>query len=242
MDAGWCWQIEHEHFINRGYVYSSAFISDEAALQEFLQKNPKVTSAPRLVKFRSGRYEQSWIGNVYGVGNAAGFVEPLEATALQVICIEASSLADSLLDCLCEPAPTMKKLYNRYINDRWDDIRNFLAIHYKFNTRLDTPFWRACREDSALHGAQAVVDWYRENGPSVLAGYMLVNKSNSFRMDAFLTLLVGQNVPHNKPYDPPPREKDFWTKYCKDLAAEAERGMSVSEALQAIRRPGVQWA
>src|SRR5262249_55670710 len=27
MDAGWCWQIEHEFRINRGYVYSSAFIS-----------------------------------------------------------------------------------------------------------------------------------------------------------------------------------------------------------------------
>ena len=23
MDAGWAWQIEHEHHINRGYVYSS---------------------------------------------------------------------------------------------------------------------------------------------------------------------------------------------------------------------------
>jgi len=32
MNAGWCWQIEHEHFINRGYVYSSSFISDEDAL------------------------------------------------------------------------------------------------------------------------------------------------------------------------------------------------------------------
>jgi tryptophan halogenase len=31
MDAGWCWQIEHENWINRGYVYSSRFLSDEAA-------------------------------------------------------------------------------------------------------------------------------------------------------------------------------------------------------------------
>ena len=35
MDAGWCWQIEHEHHINRGYVYGSAFISDEEAEAEF---------------------------------------------------------------------------------------------------------------------------------------------------------------------------------------------------------------
>src|SRR6185503_10571860 len=50
MDAGWCWQIEHEHWLNRGYVYSSKFISDDAAREEFLRKNPKVTTEPRIVK------------------------------------------------------------------------------------------------------------------------------------------------------------------------------------------------
>lgn len=242
MDAGWCWQIEHEHFINRGYVYSAAFLSDEAALAEFQRKNPKAATPPRVVKFRSGRYARSWVGNVVGVGNAAGFVEPLEATALQVIAVEASALAEALLDSLGEPTPTLIELYNRYNAQQWDDIRDFLAVHYKFNTRLDTPFWRACRADTALHGAQPIVDWYRENGPSVLAGAILVHPSNSFRLDGFLALLVGQNVPHQKPYDPPPREREIWRQHCQTLAAEAARGMDVKEALRAIRAPGLQWA
>ena len=42
MNSGWCWQIEHDHRINRGYVYSSAFISDAEAEEEFRRKNPKV--------------------------------------------------------------------------------------------------------------------------------------------------------------------------------------------------------
>ena len=50
------WQIKHEHFINRGYVYSSNFISDDDALEEFRRKNPSLATEPRLVKFRSGRY------------------------------------------------------------------------------------------------------------------------------------------------------------------------------------------
>src|SRR5206468_4394605 len=154
MDAGWCWQIEHEHFINRGYVYSSKFISDNAALEEFLRKNAKVATQPRVVKFRSGRCERSWVGNVVGVGNAVGFVEPLEATALQVICVEVSTLADSLLDSLCEPTPTLIRLYNDYNARAWDDIRDFLAVHYKFNTRVNSTFWQACRNDTALHSAQ----------------------------------------------------------------------------------------
>lgn len=136
MDAGWCWQIEHENWINRGYVHASSFISHQAALDEFLRKNPKVSNEPRLVKFSSDRYARNWVGNVVGIGNAVGFVEPLEATALQVICVESYTLADALIDSLCEPTPTLIKLYNDYNARAWDDIRDFLAVHYKFNTRL----------------------------------------------------------------------------------------------------------
>lgn len=242
MDSGWAWQIEHENFINRGYVYSSRFISDEAAQEELLRKNPKISTTPRVVKFRSGRYARHWVGNVVAIGNSAGFVEPLEATALQVICVEVSTLADALLDSLYEPNPSIVKLYNRYNGEQWDDIRNFLAVHYKFNTRLDTPFWRACRNDTALHGAEDIVEFYRDNGPSVLAGAALVHPSNSFKMDGYMALLVGQNVPHNKPYNAPATEREAWRKHCQALAADARKGMGVKEALDAIRAPGVKLA
>ena len=72
MDAGWCWRIDHETFINRGYVYSSRFISDDEARAEFLRKNPKAPADARVVKFRSGRFARPWVGNVIGIGNAAG--------------------------------------------------------------------------------------------------------------------------------------------------------------------------
>jgi tryptophan halogenase len=243
MDAGWCWQIDHEQVIHRGYVYGSAFISDEAAREEFLRKNPKVNPAEVWqVKFRSGRYDRSWVGNVVAIGNSAGFVEPLESTALQVICVECSSLTDALRDCQCEPTPTLIKLYNRYNGDQWDDIRNFLAVHYKFNTRYDTPFWQAVRADAKLHGAEPIVEWYQENGPSVLAGNVLVHSSNSFRMDGFLALLVGQRVPYQRVNEPSPMEQKFWLTYRQGLVAEAQRAMSSEEALHALRTPGLKWA
>jgi len=242
MDAGWCWQIEHENWINRGYVYASNFISDTDALGEFLRKNPKVANEPRVVKFRSGRYARNWVGNVVGIGNAAGFVEPLEATALQIICVEASTLADALLDSLCAPTPTLIKLYNDYNARAWDDIRDFLAIHYKFNTRLDTPFWRACRNDTRLHGAEFLVEFYRENGPSVVAGAQLLHPSNYFEMDGYLALLVGQSVPHGKPFTPPPSEAKIWRDRCATWAHEARRALDVKQCLEAIRKPGMKWS
>ena len=244
MDAGWCWQIEHENFINRGYVYSATFLDDDAARAEFLRKNPQVTTEPRVVRFRSGRLARNWVGNVVGVGNAVGFVEPLEATALQVICVEASTLADGLLDSQLEPTPTLVELYNRFNGQAWDDIRDFLAVHYRFNTRLDTPFWRACRHDTALHGAEFLVKFYEENGPSVIAGAQLLHASNSFGMDGYLALLVGQNVPHGKPYAASEAEARMWRDKCRLWGAEAARGLDVRQCLAATRGRGAQetWA
>jgi tryptophan halogenase len=240
MDAGWCWQIEHEHWINRGYVYSSRFLSDEEALAEFRRKNPRIANEPRLVKFRSGRYEKLWQGNVVGIGNAAGFVEPLEATALQVICVEVSTLADSLVDSLQEPTPTIIELYNQYNTGSWDDIRDFLAVHYAFNQRLDTPFWRACRAETDLAGAARIVDYFKENGPSVLPGPILIHPSNSFGIDGYLTMLVGQQVPHGKPYAPTAAEKAVWKQRIEGYGQHARRGLSVAESLALLRQRGVK--
>jgi tryptophan halogenase len=240
MDAGWCWQIEHEHWINRGYVYSSRFLSDEEALVEFRRKNPRLANEPRLVKFRSGRYERMWQGNVVGIGNAAGFVEPLEATALQVICVETSTLADTLMDSERKPTPTIIELYNEFNTSGWDDIRDFLAVHYAFNGRLNTPFWQTCRSETDLGGAARIVQFFRENGPSVLPGPALVHPANSFGMDGYLTLLVAQEVPHGKPYTPTPAEKAIWSHRMAGYGQHARQGFTVAETLKLIRTHGVK--
>src|SRR5260370_41762422 len=96
MDAGWSWRIDHEKLINRGYVYSSDFISDDAAETEFRRKNPKVQKT-RGVKFRTGRLRRSWVKNVVAIGNAGGVGEPLEATAIAAICGQTRMLACALV-------------------------------------------------------------------------------------------------------------------------------------------------
>ncbi len=240
MDAGWCWQFEHEHWINRGYVYASRFISDEDALAEFRRKNPKLVNEPRLVEFRSGRRAALWQGNVVGIGNAAGFVDPLQATALQSVCVGASTLADALLDSLQEPPPTIIHLYNRYNTSAWDDIRDFLAVHYAFNQRLDTPFWRACRSETGLAGAARIVDYFKENGPSTLPGPLLLHQANLFGIDGYLTMLVGQQVPHGKPCTPAAGEMAVWKQRIEGYGQHAQRGLTVTECLALVRRHGIK--
>jgi len=238
MDAGWCWQIEHENWINRGYVYSSAFISDEEALAELMRKNPKIANQPRVVRFRSGRRARNWIGNVVGVGNSVGFVEPLEATALQVITQEVSTLADALTDSLGLPGPLMFKLYNKYNTEGWDDIRDFLAVHHAFNTRLDTPYWQHCRRETDLAGAAPVVEWYQENGPSALVKGILIPETNQFGFEGYLALFVGQKVPYQRAYEATPAERKAWRDRVRANGENAGKCLTVKESLNALRKAG----
>ena len=211
MNAGWCWQIEHEFWINRGYVFSSDFISDEDAEAEFRAKNPKVDKT-RLVRFRSGRYERSWVNNVVAIGNASGFVEPLEATGLGLICSQAQALVEMLIAADMHIDPSLVKHYELRLNRSWEQIVNFLAVHYRFNTRLDTPYWRACQNDTELGWAEDVVDCYCAVGPSVVVRETLLEYHDQFGMEGYLTMLVGQAVPYKNPYRPTDAERANWSR------------------------------
>ena len=241
MNSGWSWQIEHEHHINRGYVYSSQAITDEDAAAEFLARNPKVPQEPRVVRFKTGRYRRIWVDNVVAIGNAAGFVEPLEATSLMVVCSECESLIDMLLHCTLEPTPTVRALFNKLVEGTWDDIRDFLALHYKLNTRLDTPFWRHCRSDTDLGHLGDLLEYYGENGPTGFARYTLRSAENNFGIEGYLVMLVGNRYPYRAKYHPSAAELQTWEAHRARFTAQARAGMDVREALSYVRHPGWRW-
>ena len=234
MTTGWCWRIDHETRINRGYVYSSSFISDEQAEREFREKNPKVKMT-RVVPFRTGRYRNFWVKNVVGVGNAGGFVEPLEATALAEICQEAHGLAQALIETDRQPRTLTIDRYNRRIARRWDDIRDFLGVHYRFNTHFDNAFWRACRADVDIGAGAEIVDFYREHGPTGLFQLDLVHYDNQFGLEGYWSLLVGQKVPYRTTYTPTAEERAKWETIRSTFKAGAQNGYTVKDLLDAIR-------
>jgi len=241
MDAGWAWQIEHEHHINRGYVYSSQAISDDEAAAEFKRKNPKVPESPRIVKFRSGRYRRLWVDNVVAIGNSGGFVEPLEATALMVVCAECADLIQALMHCMFKPTPSMRTFYNNHVTGAWDEIRDFLALHYKVNTRLDTPFWQHCREDTDVSRLEAFFEFYEENGPTGLSRYMLPREGGNFGVEGWLVHMVGNSVPYRARHEATKAERLTWERHRADFAAIAQRSLTVRQALDIIRDPGWTW-
>ena len=193
MDAGWCWQIEHENRINRGYVYSSDFISDEEAEREFRAKNPKV-GPTRIVRFVSGRYQRGWVKNVVAIGNASGFVEPLEATAPG-----RDRDAEPTAGRRRWSTPTASRArrrcaaYNHYHAPNWDGIRGFLA-----STTGSTPGWTRRSGGTAARrptwpAPRPIVEYYRENGPDGLLGTDAAHAGrDQFGISGYVALLAGR--------------------------------------------------
>ena len=240
MSSGWCWQIEHEERINRGYVYASSFVTDEQAEREFRAGNPLIEDTS-VVHFRSGRFERAWCKNVVAIGNSAGFVEPLEATAIGAICTASKALAETLAEAGDNLNDTLRRAYNRYHARNWDSIADFLAVHYKFNNQLDTEFWRCARRYVDLRGAAEIVDYYLENGPSQLWRVTLEDTLCRFRLDGYYTLLVGQKVPHKRMQVPTLKEREAWQKLQKAIVVHTQQALSVPEALARVHADEWQW-
>jgi tryptophan halogenase len=231
MNHGWCWRIDFHDLVTRGYVHSSAFCSIDEAMREMKEKNPQLGDDLRVLKFPSGRYENFWVGNVAGIGNASGFVEPLEATALHMIVEQSHFLSLALADGGMRVVPAIRQVENARIGRLWDDIRNFLALHYRFNRKLDTPFWRHCQETVDLAGAAPLVEYYQAAGPSALISGLL-DPVSMFNVHGYLLLLLGQQVPTVAGSPTSPQQVAAWRGLRDLFRKEAEASLPMRTALE----------
>jgi MFS family permease len=195
----------------------------------------------RTVRFRSGRYERPWVKNVVAIGNAFGFVEPLEATALGMICHFAQTVAMLLHDGDCAPRATQRNLANELLARAFDNIRWFLSIHYKFNDRLDTPFWRDCRSQVDFSGAAHAVEFFQENGPTPLLTSPVLDPNDPFGAEGYLSILVGLRVPYQQTYSPSEQDKKTWSANRTAFRHLADQAVGIEEAFQRLTSPEWKW-
>ena len=236
MEAGWCWQLDLQRSIDRGYVYSSTFISDEQAEAEFRRKCPEVQSVRKL-QFTSGRYERGWVKNVVAVGAAEAYVEPLANTELGIVAARSQLLSEILVETGRQVPSAHIKLYNRHYARMWDSVRRFLALNYKFNTRLETAFWQAARKDVDIVGGETIVQYFQQCGPSSLWAPLLIDAVDIFGPGGYLTLMVGMKVPTRAKYEVNPQEKAAWESEIQKYKSAARSGVSIPEALAAAVAP-----
>lgn len=163
LSNGWCWKIPLTNRFGNGYVYSSDFINSEQAETELRQHLNMMESEHncRHLKMKVGCLETHWQNNCVGLGLAQGFIEPLEATALHLvqICIE------MFIDDFSAGNFTQQfqSQYNQKVTERFERVRDYIVAHYKINTRNDSEYWRANRNNPHLSESliQLLEVWYR---------------------------------------------------------------------------------
>ena len=140
--AGWIWDIGLVKRRGVGYVYSSRYTSDdqaEQALRDYI--GPAIDDlSPRKIPIQSGHRKLFWKKNCVAVGLAAGFLEPLEASALVLVELSAAMLAEQM-PASRDVMDIVAKRFNETFLYRWDRIIDFLKLHYILSKRTDNAFW-----------------------------------------------------------------------------------------------------
>lgn len=170
LKCGWAWSIPLSTRYGNGYVYSSKYISDEAAEKELRAHigDTCLDFPARIIKMRLGRNEQHWHKNVLAVGLSQGFIEPLEATALMLIQHTVESFISYFDNMLSENKPLMvqQESYNTNLNEVFDSIKDYIVAHYRLNTRTDSQYWCDNR-DNTEHSARLTAlfnSWDKADG------------------------------------------------------------------------------
>ncbi len=143
---GWVWDIGLPTRRGVGHVYSSAHTTDdaaEAALRRYVQHTggPADMLAPRKLSFQPGYRQKFWHHNCVVIGLSAGFVEPLEASALALVELSAAMLSEEM-PATRAAMDIVARRFNSSFTYRWERVIDFLKLHYALTRRSDTAYWR----------------------------------------------------------------------------------------------------
>jgi tryptophan 7-halogenase len=109
----------------------------------------------RSINITCGYRREFWVGNCVAVGLSAGFLEPLEASAIVMIELAAKSIAE-LLPGFRNGLPQAGRIFNEMFRHRWQRIVEFLKLHYALSKRTE-PFW--------VDNRQALPDYWHQHFP-----------------------------------------------------------------------------
>lgn len=170
--AGWLWDIGLPTRRGVGCVYSSRFMDDgeaDTVLRDYVRKIAGDAAAsalsPRLLPFRSGHRAEFWRGNCVAIGLSAGFLEPLEASAIVMIELSMRALIENF-PTAPETMPIHARRFNALFRQHWERVIEFLKLHYILSERTE-PYWLAHRDPATMPSRLAdLVALWRHQPPS----------------------------------------------------------------------------
>ncbi len=161
--GGWQWRIPLQHRVGNGYVFCSRHLSEDEAMST-LKENVEgpALAEPRLLPFRTGIRRRIWNRNVFCLGLASGFLEPLESTSIYLVQRGLQYLLGSFPQAV--PNLALQENVNQRNRAHWDHIRDFIVLHYKLNKREGEPFWDECRHMAVPDSLTETIELFRQTG------------------------------------------------------------------------------
>lgn len=191
LEAGWSWRVPLFNRIGTGYVFSSAHKTDDEAREEFiahLGKSGK-DAEPRVIPMRVGRTRNGWVKNCVAIGLSGGFIEPLESTAIHMIDTGLRWLVSYFPDR--DFAAPLRDRYNKLNGKLYDEVRDFICLHYALGNRTDTQYWLDAREALEVPDSLAEnIELWKHGLP---APYDLEFES-TFPVSTYQAVLMGKRV------------------------------------------------
>jgi len=184
---GWRWRIPLQSRTGNGYVFCEEYCSHDEAVALLLKK---ITGAPlgdpRLLRFRTGKREKMWHRNCVAIGLSSGFLEPLESTSIYLIMRAALNLVQLLPGR--DHCQATEDEYNRLMDIEYENIRDFIVMHYCTSRRDDSPFWQSWRSRLIPESLQAKLSLYKSRGQ------LVHNDLDLFACDSWHAVLTGMGV------------------------------------------------
>lgn len=185
--VGWQWRIPLQHRVGNGLVYCSRYINDDDAKKLLLENlEGVVRTAPRLIKFRTGRAIKQWNKNCVAIGLSSGFLEPLESTSLHLIQTGIVRLIRMFPGGEINQSEVDE--YNRHSQYEYERIRDFIILHYHVTQRNDSAFWNYCRTMSIPETLARKINVYK-NTTSVFK-----EQDELFHEGSWQQVMLGQGI------------------------------------------------
>ncbi len=185
--AGWQWRIPLQHRTGNGHVFASAFMDpDRAADILMADLDGKSLADPRALSFKAGRRQAFWVKNCVAIGLSGGFLEPLESTSIFLIQNAIARLHVLFPDTGF--AAEDIAAFNRDSVREYEDVRDFIILHYKLSQRTDSAFWDYCRNmpvpDRLTHRMRLFES----------RGRIFEEKGEQFGLSSWLAVMWGQGL------------------------------------------------
>lgn len=228
-ESGWIWNIGTPSRRGIGYVYSSQHAKEETVrsqLHKYLDSvdasQVENAKAARKIQFDPGYREKFWVKNCVAIGISAGFIEPLEASALVMI-----EMAGKFL---CEQFPkdrqimeVLAKRFNQKFVYRWERIIDFLKLHYVLSERRDSDYWVDHKNVNSIPDSlqESLLIW-RYHSPWVQD---FESKDEMFPSASYQYVLYGMGF-ETETIEASPDERNLAMKLLKENAVRRDKLMS----------------